>query len=241
MDQLSSILHKNENNTDIPLYHIYLPKLHILKHYRLNLFKEIAIGLHHNLQLESPATLSDSPIIEICKYCTYHCLLFIFGVSQSFVGFSLNRAPHIIIKEIAIWKVRQPDIRGDVITEIFWQPRLGSSACVVIHRILLLNRGSSRSRPLDLGQYYLPGHLMLTLRACEKMNRGISPSLETTPNVMMWIECMVFINVNTSYEYRVSKQLFCNLPTGPWQKFFSSEKKQSMFLATDRINLLGSL
>ena len=40
-----SKLHKNENNTDISLYLIYLPKLHknILKYFRLNQLKEIAI------------------------------------------------------------------------------------------------------------------------------------------------------------------------------------------------------
>ena len=41
-----------ENNIDISLYQIYLPKLHenILKFYRLNLFKEIVIGSNHGLQ-----------------------------------------------------------------------------------------------------------------------------------------------------------------------------------------------
>ena len=44
MGKLSSKLCKNENYIDVPLYQIYLPKLHenILKYYRL--FKEIAIG-----------------------------------------------------------------------------------------------------------------------------------------------------------------------------------------------------
>ena len=45
MEELSELC-KNENNTDISLYPIYLPKLHenILKYNRLNLFKEINIG-----------------------------------------------------------------------------------------------------------------------------------------------------------------------------------------------------
>ena len=58
--KLSSKLHKNENNTDILLYQIYLPKLHknILKNCRLNFFKEIATSSNQGLQttLESFAS-----------------------------------------------------------------------------------------------------------------------------------------------------------------------------------------
>ena len=53
--------HKNENNPCISLDQIYLPKFHenILKYYKLDLFKEIAIGFNH-MTSESPASLSDS-------------------------------------------------------------------------------------------------------------------------------------------------------------------------------------
>ena len=46
-----SKLCKNENNTNISLYQIYLPKLqeNILKYYRFNLFKEIAIDFNHGI------------------------------------------------------------------------------------------------------------------------------------------------------------------------------------------------
>ena len=61
MGKLSSKLHRNENNTDISFYQIYLPKLYesILKYYRLNLFKEIPIGFNHSPQitLKSPTGL----------------------------------------------------------------------------------------------------------------------------------------------------------------------------------------
>ena len=60
----------------------------------------------------------------------------------------------MIIKGIAIWGVRQPNFGGDVLAEIFTQPRLGS-ACVVCHRVLLPGIGSSISPFLDLGKYYL--------------------------------------------------------------------------------------
>ena len=46
MHKLLTKLHKNENDFDISLYQIYLPKLHenILKNYSFNGFKEITIG-----------------------------------------------------------------------------------------------------------------------------------------------------------------------------------------------------
>ena len=58
---------RNENNTNILLYQIYLWKLHenILKYYRLNLFKEFAIGFNHGFHTtqESPTHLSDGFLI----------------------------------------------------------------------------------------------------------------------------------------------------------------------------------
>ena len=49
--------------TDISLFRIYLPKLqgNIMKYFRFNLFKEIAIGFEHGLQSTSeyPASLFD--------------------------------------------------------------------------------------------------------------------------------------------------------------------------------------
>ena len=46
MGKFSSLLRRNKNKADTSLHRIYLAKLHvnILKYYRLNLFKEIAIG-----------------------------------------------------------------------------------------------------------------------------------------------------------------------------------------------------
>ena len=51
MGKLLAKLCKNENNTDISLYHMYLSKSYenILLLYRLNSFKEIAIGYNHSL------------------------------------------------------------------------------------------------------------------------------------------------------------------------------------------------
>ena len=67
MGKPSSKLRKNENNTDSRFYQIYLPKLHekVLKYYRLDLSKEIAIGFKHSLQTitESPASLFKSLLV----------------------------------------------------------------------------------------------------------------------------------------------------------------------------------
>ena len=67
MDKLPSKFYKNENNTDISLYQLYLSKLNenILKYERWNLFKEINISFNHWLQmiLEFSESLSDNPFI----------------------------------------------------------------------------------------------------------------------------------------------------------------------------------
>ena len=67
MSKLSSKLCKNKNNTDISLYQMYQSKLYenILKCYRLNLFKEIAIGFNCDLQknTESSASLTNGFLV----------------------------------------------------------------------------------------------------------------------------------------------------------------------------------
>ena len=68
MGKLTSKLHKNENYTEISLYQIYQPKLHenIKKFYRLNLFKEIAIGFNNGLQTTSESPLA-FPTVSLSK------------------------------------------------------------------------------------------------------------------------------------------------------------------------------
>ena len=65
-----------------------------------------------------------------------------FGVAQTFVRLSLNRASHIITKGIA-------DVRDYMFAEIFSRPRLGSSVCVAWLRLLFSDVGASCSHPLD--------------------------------------------------------------------------------------------
>ena len=64
-------------------------------------------------------------------------------VARSFVGLSLNPSKHIIIKGVAEWRVRRPNVMGDVVAKVFWQP---SSACAA----RVFRQPPSRSR-----QYYL--------------------------------------------------------------------------------------
>ena len=85
-------------------------------------------------------------------------------VLYSFISFSLNCAPHIIIKGIAIWGTRWPDIRGYVVTEISSLAKIGSPACVALRRLLLSNVVSSRSHPLDPELPYLLKALDVDLR-----------------------------------------------------------------------------
>ena len=132
--KLSSKLRKNSNNADISFYQVYLPNLHdkILKYYRLNLLKEIAISFNHGLQMssESPQAF---PIFSLFKLVNSAIILAFsssHGVAWIFIDLSLNHMTHIIINGIAIWGVRQPDVRNDVVEEILIQPRLGSPACV---------------------------------------------------------------------------------------------------------------
>ena len=94
MGELSSKLYKNKNNTDIS----DLSELHenILKKYKLNLFKEIAVDFNHSLQMtsESSVSFSDGLFIQIGKCCYYPYIQFILSVAQSFLGLSLNHTSH---------------------------------------------------------------------------------------------------------------------------------------------------
>ena len=62
--------------------------------------------------LESLACLSKGLLFLYGKCCKYHCLQFIFGFSQSWVGLLLNGVPHIRLKGIT-------DVTGDDVAEIF--------------------------------------------------------------------------------------------------------------------------
>ena len=61
-----------------------------------------------------------------------------FDVEQNFVGVSLNHTLHTITKDIANWEIRWPDDRGDMVAEVFSQPRLGSLACVAWRKDLYI-------------------------------------------------------------------------------------------------------
>ena len=82
----------------------------------------------------------------------------VFGVELCFLVLSLNRAPHIIIKRIAIWGVKRPDVRSHVITEIFSQQRLNwlfsylvwEIVNVLLHYLLIRNSGIPMFLALDL-------------------------------------------------------------------------------------------
>ena len=119
-----------------------------------------------------------------------------FWVAQSFVGLLPNYS--VQIKGIAICGVRRPDVKNDVVTEIFSLSRLGFSVCVTRHKILLLDVGSSCSHPLVPEQHcflqVFHVGLVEAVREDEwKYNVTISSD---HPSILMWTGCLVFINMN---------------------------------------------
>ena len=63
-----------------------------------------------------------------------------------------------------ICEVKQPNVTGDVVTENFWQPKLGFLACVAWPDI-----GSSNSHPLDSKQHYFLQPLDVSLHIESKV------------------------------------------------------------------------
>ena len=67
--KLLSKLYKMKKSSDILICQVYLPKLHenVLKYYRLNLFKEIAISYNHGLKMtsESPKTFLTVSLVKL--------------------------------------------------------------------------------------------------------------------------------------------------------------------------------
>ena len=85
-----------------------------------------------------------------------------------FIDLSLNCIPHIIIKEIPIWQDKQSDIRANKVSEIFSQPKLGSSACVAWRRVLLLDVMFFIRQSLDPEEHYPLQALFKSLRVDSK-------------------------------------------------------------------------
>ena len=101
------------------------------KNYRLDLFKDIIIGLavtsrsFQNL-LQSFSTVFLFKLMNTTVIFASRSYLVL-----SFVCLSLNHALYIIDKDIAFWVFGRPNFKGDVVAEIFWQQKLGSHICVV--------------------------------------------------------------------------------------------------------------
>ena len=126
----------------------------------------------------------------------------------AFFGLSLNRTPHIIIKRVTIYGGRRPDLRVNVVAEIFWQLTLGSPAYVLFWKVLLPHQGSSSSHSLDTEQHHLFQALDAGLHVeyvgmwedeqKRKVNIASDPS-----KVIMWTGCLVFVkkNINISLDW----------------------------------------
>ena len=107
-----------------------------MKLYRIHLFKVISINFSHSLQttLESPASLSDGLLVQICKCGLYPCLQFIFGVPQTYLAFRQPLSSHTNKSACNLWKLA--GICWDDDAEIFSRSRLGSA--YVARKIVLL-------------------------------------------------------------------------------------------------------
>ena len=93
---------KNENNTDISLYQIYLPNLqeNILKYYWFNLFKEIFISFNYGFETisKSSVRLSDCPHVELVNAAGIFAFNSSLMLLRLFFGLSLNHALRKLIK-----------------------------------------------------------------------------------------------------------------------------------------------
>ena len=119
MGELSSKLRKNEDDTEISLYWIYLLKLHknILKYYRSNFSKKSPMTLtaafrrFQKLALAFP-TVSLFKLVNAAVILAFSSSLVLHWVFFFFFGGggSLNRVPLEITKRIATWRVWWPDV-----------------------------------------------------------------------------------------------------------------------------------
>ena len=111
----------NSAKIKITLIQKHLPKLHenIMNFCILNLFKEIAISFNYDLQTtsESSTSFSNNFLIQVGKCFHYSCFLFIFCVAGSFL--MSNSTALMVIKGIALWGLRRPDIKGECIWRNF--------------------------------------------------------------------------------------------------------------------------
>ena len=82
--------------------------------------------------------------------------------------------PYLTHNNQAISRAKQPDVRSNVITEIFWQTVLGSLAFGARCRVLLPGIGSSSSHPLDQDKHHLLQTLTVGFRVeCKAMREDV--------------------------------------------------------------------
>ena len=105
---------------------------------------------------------------------------------------------HIIMKQIEICRVRLPDVRGDIVKEIFPHLTLASSTYVTGCRCSCsLPVVTTLIQNNTISTKHLIQASMLSLRPCGNMNGGIiSLSQVNTANTMIWIGYLVLINMN---------------------------------------------
>ena len=128
----------------------------------------------------------------------------IFAVARDFIDLTLNRHPHIIIKEVGLWEVSWPDVKGNEVTEIFEQATLCSLAYVAWRR----------RHSLDPGQHYffhaLDTGIPIGSEAMwvDELRYKITIASDYQ-NPMIWTRCLISINMNINLSLTLKSLYWC--------------------------------
>ena len=147
--------------------------------------------------------MSSGSFRNVINMFTNHVLIYMYKWFITMVDIIKPNQPHSIHNNQVDCNlgVRQLDVGSDVVAEIFWRPRLGSTY-VSWRWVLLSDVGSSSSHPLNPRQQYLLltwCRIVLSLRLCRKMNGGITLLLlVSTQNTTILTRYLVFMNINLS-------------------------------------------
>ena len=156
---------------------------------KLNLFKETVIGFYCGVE-----TTSESPTSFPTVSCRYPYRQFIFCVAGSFFGFSLNHIPHMIINwNLGGWEAKCLGWCGNrnFLTGNTGFSCLCDRARIPVAKSRVFQQLPSRSR----STLPPPGTWCRPLCWICEWRHNV-PIAGDHPNTMMWIRCLLFINMN---------------------------------------------
>ncbi len=158
------------------------------------------------------------------------------------IGPSLDHAPEKIIHWIEVRGARRPQILGDKVKTVGLQEVHGDIRHMAGCRVLLPHPGPFSSHILDPGQQHILHNLHIDLRVDPetRFKHVRRHNITITPNTMTVAGNFVFMTFFTWLVQEAIHLLFCLLTFWSWQKFFSSEKNQSMPGSLGCFSLLSS-